>query len=415
MPGRTAAIIGGSLSGLIAARLLSRRGWNVHLFERVQDDLAGRGAGIGTHPELFDVLREAEIPCPPDLGMLVQTRRLLGHDGCILLEHHYPQVLTHWDRLYALLKGYTPDDRYHRGKSLKGITRGERRVTALFDDGSSFEADLLVAADGIRSTVRSVVCPDIRPHYAGYIAWRCVIPEEILPARARSECFDHFCFCLPAGEQIAGYPVRRAGTGPMPAGREYNIIWYRPADEDALADLLTDESGHRHAMNIPPPLINPKHIGRAKEDAAAILAPQFADAIALADNLFCQPIYDVEATKMATGQIAMLGDAAFVARPHVGAGVTKAFSDALALARALDREASIADSLKAFEAERLPIGRQILERARHLGAYMQASRNTEAERIFADTFRRPEAVLRETASLDFMQHPVHGQVVRHPT
>jgi 2-polyprenyl-6-methoxyphenol hydroxylase-like FAD-dependent oxidoreductase len=125
--------------------------------------------------------------------------------------------------------------------------------------------------------------------------------------------------------------------------------------------------------------------------------------VCLTEGLFCQPIYDVDAPSMTRGRIALLGDAAFVARPHVGAGVTKGFSDALALCQALDRNGSIPGALEEFERERLPIGRKILDRARHLGAYMQARKTTEAEIEFAAAFRRPEAVLRETASLDFLK------------
>jgi 2-polyprenyl-6-methoxyphenol hydroxylase-like FAD-dependent oxidoreductase len=167
-------------------------------------------------------------------------------------------------------------------------------------------------------------------------------------------------------------------------------------------------------MNIPPPLIDPRHKDKVKQDADSVLAPQFAEAVRLADGLFCQPIYDVEVPMMTRGRIALLGDAAFVARPHVGAGVTKGFSDALALCRALDRHDSIPSALQEYERERWPVGRRILDRARHLGAYMQARKTTQAEIEFAATFRRPEAVIRETASLDFLyEDNAGGGVERH--
>jgi 2-polyprenyl-6-methoxyphenol hydroxylase-like FAD-dependent oxidoreductase len=104
-------------------------------------------------------------------------------------------------------------------------------------------------------------------------------------------------------------------------------------------------------------------------------------------------------------RVALLGDAAFVARPHLGAGVTKGFSDAMALCRALDRNTSIERALQEFETERLPVGRKMVERARQLGAYMQASKTTDAEKKAAEGYRTPEAVIRETASLDFLRGP----------
>ena len=93
---------------------------------------------------------------------------------------------------------------------------------------------------------------------------------------------------------------------------------------------------------------------------------------------------------MIEGRVALLGDAAFVARPHLGAGVTKGFSDAMVLSEALDRNISIEHALQEFETERLPVGREMVERARQLGAYMQASRSNDAEeKRAAEGYRSP--------------------------
>ena len=104
---------------------------------------------------------------------------------------------------------------------------------------------------------------------------------------------------------------------------------------------------------------------------------------------------------MAFGRVAILGDAAFVARPHVAAGVAKAADDALALAEALDAEDDIAAALRRFEAKRLPVNSRIIECARHLGAYLQASQTAE-ERARSERHSIPEAVMAETAVLDFL-------------
>ena len=103
---------------------------------------------------------------------------------------------------------------------------------------------------------------------------------------------------------------------------------------------------------------------------------------------------------MAIGRVAIIGDAAFVARPHVGAGVSKACDDALALADALAGH-DVEPALHAFEALRLPVGRRIIERARHLGAYLQATQ-TEAERAHAGRYSTAQAVINETALVDFL-------------
>jgi 2-polyprenyl-6-methoxyphenol hydroxylase-like FAD-dependent oxidoreductase len=84
----------------------------------------------------------------------------------------------------------------------------------------------------------------------------------------------------------------------------------------------------------------------------------------------------------------------------VAAGVSKAADDAAALAEALDT-GDVESALRRFEAERLPVGKKIIERARHLGAYLQATQSAE-ERARSARHSIPEAVLAETAMLDFL-------------
>jgi 2-polyprenyl-6-methoxyphenol hydroxylase-like FAD-dependent oxidoreductase len=139
-----------------------------------------------------------------------------------------------------------------------------------------------------------------------------------------------------------------------------------------------------------------------RTEAARLLAPQFQEVMAAAGQPFLQPIYDFETPQMAFGRVAILGDAAFVARPHVGAGVAKAADDAMVLATALQGDGSIEQALKHFEGARLAVGRRIVGRARELGAYMQAERATEAERAAAERHHGPEATMQETALLDFL-------------
>ena len=182
------------------------------------------------------------------------------------------------------------------------------------------------------------------------------------------------------------------------------MVWYRPADEsNELISLLTDAQGETHAISIPPPLIRRKPIDAMRKAAERLLAPQFIEIVRLATQPILQPIYDLETPRMAFGRVAIIGDAAFVARPHVGAGVSKAADDALALSDALQKHRDVAEALRHFEQERLTTGRKIIERARHLGAYLQAERRTEEEHALSQRHSIPQAVLAETALLDFLQ------------
>jgi 2-polyprenyl-6-methoxyphenol hydroxylase-like FAD-dependent oxidoreductase len=132
------------------------------------------------------------------------------------------------------------------------------------------------------------------------------------------------------------------------------------------------------------------------------MAPQFREVVRLTEQPFLQPIYDLETPQMAFGRVALIGDAAFVARPHVGAGVAKAAQDGMALVRALADGDEMDAALLRFEAERIPIGRRIIQRARHLGAYLQTRFRTEEERLLAERHRSPEAVMAETALMNFL-------------
>ena len=208
-------------------------------------------------------------------------------------------------------------------------------------------------------------------------------------------------FCLPPGEQFLGYPVAGPDNDLRAGQRRYNIVWYRPADETSeLSRLLTDENGVRHAISIPPPLIRRDAIAGMRAAAERLLAPPLRDIVRLIEEPILQPIYDLASPRLAFGRVAVIGDAAFVARPHVAAGVSKAADDAAALAAAVDGD-DIEAGLRRFEAERLPQGNRIIERARHLGAYLQATQSAE-ERTRSARHGILEAVLAETAVLDFL-------------
>lgn len=402
VPAGRALVIGGSMGGLFAALLLRCEGWDVRVFERSTAALSGRGAGIVTHPKLRAIMRAIGIPAGDDLGVQVTRRITLDRDGRLLGSLDCPQTMTSWDRLFRLLRSALPDACYELGKDLCGITQDARGVVAEFADGSRAAGDLLVGADGLRSSVRAQVLGEVRPVYAGYVGWRGLVAERDIPPWAHAAVFAAFGFGLPPGEQFVGYPVAGPDDDLRVAHRTYNFVWYRPADETReLPDLLRDISGHVHAISIPPPLIRPEVVQRMREAASRVLAPAFAAVIGATPRPFLQPIYDLESPRLAVGRVALIGDAGFVARPHVGAGVTKAAEDALALAEALGAAPTLDAALLHYDAQRRPAGQRIVQRARHLGAYVQAEQRTQEERQAAARHRTPAAVMAETALLDF--------------
>ncbi len=389
------------MSGLLSALQLRRAGWNVDVYERVESELSGRGAGIVAQYELIDRLRALGL-ATDELGVRITTRKILDRQGHVTSECECPQVLTAWERVYRLLRDAFPAERYHRGRSLTAFTQDARGVTVKFSDGETVAADLMVGADGIRSTVRQQCAPAVTPQYAGYSAWRALIDESVWPPDVHRELYDVMAFGLPPGEQFLLYPVAGPNDDLRPGHRRSNMVWYRPADEKTkLQWLLTDESGHTHAISIPPPLIRREAIDEMRAGAERLLAPQFRQIVQLVDEPILQPIYDLESDNMAFGRVAVLGDAAFVARPHVAAGVSKASDDAAALAESLTAEGDVVAGLKRFEAARLKENHVIIRRARHLGAYLQATRSAE-EQERAGKHSTDDAVIAETAVLDFL-------------
>jgi 2-polyprenyl-6-methoxyphenol hydroxylase-like FAD-dependent oxidoreductase len=398
---KKALVIGGSLGGLFAANWLRAIGWGVRVFERVEDDLASRGAGIGTHEELLAVLRRLRLEVDDTIGIQVRHRLCLDASGRVTHELEQPQYMSAWARIYRLLKDAFPAESYRFGATLARIDQDAAGVTAIFADGSTERGELLVGADGIRSTVRGLLAPAVQPTYAGYVAWRGVAEESEFPPETHAQLFEKYTFCLPEGEMMLCYPVPGRDNDVRRGRRGYNFVWYRPTDHGRgpLPDLCTDANGHCHGMAIAPPLIRPEVIARLKKEARALLAPQVAGIVERTQPFF-QAIFDLESPSLVHGRVALLGDAAFVARPHVGMGVTKAALDAESLARCLAAASGDLDEgLARYDIERRRFGSRIIARARRLGAYLEAQHKAPAKRTAAERSQEPEEVMREIGSM----------------
>jgi 2-polyprenyl-6-methoxyphenol hydroxylase-like FAD-dependent oxidoreductase len=395
-----ALVVGGSLGGLFAANLLLRAGWDVHVFEHSRGDLVGRGAGIITHPELFTCLARIGVPIDASFGVDVPERIAFDRSGGVLGRIPIRQCLTTWGRLYELLKAAFPVERYHFGHTLTGVEQSADSVRVRFANGATAEGALLVAADGIRSAVRAHVLPEVKPRYAGYVAWRGLADERSLSAETCADLFPRMAFSLNEHEHMVGYPVAGFTRSTRVGERCFNFVWYRPVDAgDGLRELCTDVNGHAHDMSVPPPLLRPELVQAVRDAACQLLAPQFAEVVRRAPQPFFQAIYDLESPRMTFGRIALLGDAAFVARPHVGMGVTKAAGDAMTLVDALHGpDHDVTSAFVAYEAARRNIGAAVVAHACELGSYLAGSRNEEARRHHtADAVMREIAVTREFA------------------
>jgi 2-polyprenyl-6-methoxyphenol hydroxylase-like FAD-dependent oxidoreductase len=285
MPQRRALIIGGSLGGLFAAHMLRAAGWDVDVYERCAEDLAGRGAGLGTHDALRDLMGRIGIDVETPLGVAIHAYVCRDRSGRAVNEIQLERVMSAWARLYRPLKDALPEKNYHPGMALEHVETDKRAATAIFGRGQQHT-------------------------------------------------------------RVGLHGRRHLGTD---QGRRYLLV-------------------------------------------AAI-----ADVFVRAEQPFFQAIFDLASPRLVFGRVALLGDAAFVARPHVGAGVTKAALDAACLADATAAEPDLDAALAYYDRERRRFGDWIVARSRDLGACIAVSATSAPSSL--PRASRPEYVMREYAAL----------------
>jgi 2-polyprenyl-6-methoxyphenol hydroxylase-like FAD-dependent oxidoreductase len=367
-----AIVVGGSVGGLMAALLLRKGGWEVTVYERAVGDLAGRGAGLGVSEELLDVMARAGASFERSAGIAQAAHVWMEQDGSIAYEHRRNLMASAWARVYQPLRAALPAANYRQAMVLERVD-GD---TAVFADGTRDKADLIVGADGVYSAVRKQFLPDVQPKFANYVAWRGIIEEKDVPPETLNAVSGRIVFCFPPGEMLLSMRV--------PGGVYF--IWYRGVRD--LADLFTDATGKNHGISIPPPLIRKEFIAEMKAHGVDVLPSAISSLIQRTPQPLLQAISDMESPRMTFGRVALLGDAAFVVRPHVAGGAGKAAMDAQALADAL-KGGTIEDALAGYEKSQLDFGRRIVRHSRYLGADLEGRPTQRDPRRIIDDYGAP--------------------------
>jgi 2,6-dihydroxypyridine 3-monooxygenase len=380
------AIVGGSLGGLTAALVLRDLGHDVTIYERSPVPLEQRGAGIGLLAETSRYFTERLGTDLDTMSITIKHIRHLDRAGSIVHDHLHTYRFSSWNTIYrGLLKAFGTD-RYLLDHEVEAIEQTNNTATLQFQRDETIEADLVVCADGVVSRFRRELLPSFMQNYAGYVAWRGMVPESELPARITNALGDALTYSVIANSHILVYPIPGADGSVEPGQRLINYVWYRNylagADFD---DVLTGSDGVKREVSLPPGLARADHIAEVKAHAAARLPEVISFVINATEQPFLQVVFDADVEHMVFGRVCLLGDAAWVARPHAAAGTAKAADDAWTLAEELSAHNNLEDALRSWETRQMVVGRELVDRTRRIGAQSQFDgtwRPEDPEHIF---------------------------------
>jgi 2-polyprenyl-6-methoxyphenol hydroxylase-like FAD-dependent oxidoreductase len=343
-----AIVIGGGIGGLAAGIALRQAGVDAHVYERTAV-LGEVGAGVSLWAnalralESLGVLDAVRAGGVVDAVGTVQTwdgrplsafplddlRRLVG-DVCLVV---------HRAELQSALAAALGPEHVTFGAAAAAVTGREDDVVARFADGREAHADLLVGADGLHSVARAMMHGAAPPAYAGYTAWRAVVP------------FDHTRLA-PGESWGAG---ARFGQIPMSRGRVY---WF--AAENAAEGARAEDGELAYLLR----LFRGWH--RPIEDLLKATDPS----VILRNDIYDRP----PLRAWGRGRVTLLGDAAHPMTPNLGQGACQALEDAVALGRALAGvTGDPAPALRAYESRRIPRTSAIVTQSRRIGAMAQWS------------------------------------------
>ena len=363
-------VAGGSLVGLSAAIALSRLGFEVTVAERSPARAVDGGGGLGV-----------------DVALL---REVTGIDADPPVLHGIDRDGTAWHLLQGWLEEHAArlaGVSVRRGTEVSSVIPGgpDRGATVRAATGDAFAADLVVGADGARSTVRATVDP-AHPDggYAGVLLWRTLVDERAMPPAVALPPAGE-----PAREVYAGpfrlvtYPVPGPGGETAVGQRRLNMVWYDPEQRELLheAGLLDGQTVHG---SLAPGALPAPVRQRLADFAAARWPSPWREALTLAldtGTVFGTPIVHYKPTRLVTGRVALAGDAAHAASPMVGGGFRQGLYDVLALAQALSPAGSpeeVPDALTRYQDARLAAAiRHVTRSEQETAAYLaHATRRT---------------------------------------
>jgi 2-polyprenyl-6-methoxyphenol hydroxylase-like FAD-dependent oxidoreductase len=356
-------VAGGSLVGLSAAIALSRLGMDVTVLERSPARAVDGGGGLGV-----------------DVTLLRQVTGI-GDEPPVL--HGIDRDTTAWHLLQGWLEEHAvrrPGVTVHRGTQVTAVDPGSDQQPArvVTQDDGVYGADLVIGADGARSTVRATVEPEFPDaRYAGVLLWRTLVDEQAMPAGVALPAAGEPSREIYAGPyRLVTYLVPGAAGETTVGHRRLNMVWYDPQQRDLLRDMGLLDGEIIHGSLAPGALPGPVR-ERLTAFAAANWPSPWREALALAlhsGTVFGTPLVHYEPKRLARGRAALAGDAAHAASPMVGGGFRQGLYDVDALTRtatAITSPGEVLGALRHYQELRLgPAVRHVAASERATADYL---------------------------------------------
>ncbi len=317
-------------------------------------------------PELLGLLGYVKAPSLAVTGC--SHRRLVDAKTGRFEDRYMPQDFTSWEAIYTSLRAAFPTEAYHTDEAVAFTNQSETQVRLQVGDKETLVA-MLVGADGFRSSLRQSFAPETTSRYAGYVAWRGVLDEADAPESLVDFFDDKFTFCnANDGGHALCYFIPGDNLSVTRGRRRLNWVWYRMVDEGPAFDaIMTDRAGQHRDASVPEGEVRDEVLADMRDQAFNLAAP-FAEVVRVTPRPFIQAIYDIAPPRMVFGRVCLLGDAAFVVRPHTAAAAAKAAADAASLARALRSSApDMSRGLELWEQQQLVAGRELVKYGVMLG------------------------------------------------
>ena len=330
------AIIGGGIGGASAAVALKSKGIRADVYEQAPV-LKEVGAGIGMRPPTVNCFKKWGIY--EDIEK-VTTRsdfmEIIAGDDQVFIKEAWPVLtddkseayarLIHRADLLDTLIAHIPEDQLHLNYCLTEVIDHGDYAEAKFANGETIEADILIAADGIRSPIRTQIFGQNDPVYSGYLAHRALIPFEDALGMASDQNIlriyvdgDNSTYLLPLeGRKQVSVDITVPGK----------FAWRPEVKKEEIMESITG-----FGPTIQKIIENIKH-----------------------KDIVTRPLCDLEPmTQWSTKCITLLGDAAHAMLHNQGQGANMAIQDGEALAEAIATSATVTEALHQYEEKRKPI------------------------------------------------------------